>query len=113
MSTLIEPEASSTMRNRASIKVDFPAPVLGGKINSNMDSHTMKKGLTLPSNDTYLLASVNLHRQTLEHEGKTRPVSHVDIIEFDRAICWPFWSRFVSGDLVRRFLSNDIVSAIL
>ena len=67
----------------------------------------------LPSNNSYFLSSVNLHRQTFEHEWQPRPVSHVDIIEFDRALYWPLRSGFVSRNLVWRLLRNDIVPAVL
>lgn len=82
----MEPELSSTIRNKANIKLDLPAPVLFRCGVSREAVKQMNAGFhDLPSHNANFLSTLHVNGYTFKHVGKSGAVAHDNILELNSA----------------------------
>lgn len=110
-SMVIEPDVSSTIRNRASIKELLPAPVLEKEI-SHAASH-FNADTNSPPDDSNFLATLNAERQPSQDQWQLWPVPHLDVFELDRALLGPLYGRLLARYFVRSLLRDVLSVAVV
>jgi len=104
-SMLMEPDNSSTIRKRATIIDDFPAPVLP-VTETSVTAHEGTKEGDIPPNDAYFFTSLDGHAEALEDKRELRAILQDGVLDLQLPLTRPRSRRFCFRNFVRRFLFN-------
>jgi hypothetical protein len=104
-SMLMEPDNSSTIRNRATIIEDFPAPVLQ-VTETSVTAHECTKEGDIPPNNANFFTSLDGHAEALEDKRELRTILQDGVLDFQLPLTRPRSRRFCFRNFVRRLLFN-------